>query len=235
MPLLTQAELDSKVEKFVSNGVLPVAQAVISHVGYGPEKLTQGGGLHIAWHTSRKAAEFGLRDQKLATQAEADARAAANKDVVSLSEMSRTLFAGDEPTLTLLGLTAERETVTGSDGQPTGTVAARPPESTAETVLRWRTRLDNAVSLTGDAATVLADAGWTTVRLGKARDLVEAYAQADIAQQVAIRAAQEASDQQELDLAALRQWYTTAAAICKQAIKDADPTNHQQLLELLAF
>jgi len=33
--------------------------------------------------------------------------------------------------------------------------------------------------------------------------------------------------------AELRQWYTTTAAICKQAIKDADAGNHQQLLELL--
>ena len=112
-------------------------------------------------------------------------------------------------------------------------MAARPDESTAETLLRWRTRLDNAASLTGDAAVLLADAGWTTARLGKARDLVEAYAQADVAQQAAIRAAQEALDQPALDQAALRAWYTTAAALCKRAIKDADPQNHQQLMELL--
>ena len=83
------------------------------------------------------------------------------------------------------------------------------------------------------AAAVLTAAGWPTLRLSKTRDLVEAYAQADIAQQAAIRAYQQASAQAVLDTEALRKWYTTAAALCRQAIKDADPTNHQQLLELL--
>ena len=233
MPALTHAQLDHKVEKLVTNGQLPVAQLVISSIGYGPLKLQEGGSLRTAWHANQKTTEFHLHAQKLATQAEADARAAANQAVVSLSETCRTVFEGDEPTLTLLGLTAERETVTGPDGQPTGTVAARPPESTDEVLARWRKQVENASSLPTAAAAVLTAAGWPTLRLSKTRDLVEAYAQADIAQQAAIRAYQQASDQAVLDTEALRKWYSTAAALCRQAIKDADPTNHQQLLELL--
>jgi len=41
------------------------------------------------------------------------------------------------------------------------------------------------------------------------------------------------SDKQTADIEALRAWYTTAAALCKRAIKDVDSQNHQQLLELL--
>jgi hypothetical protein len=41
------------------------------------------------------------------------------------------------------------------------------------------------------------------------------------------------SDQQTGDIEALRAWYTTTAALCKRAIKNAGPDNHQQLLELL--
>ena len=232
MPALTQAQLDHKVEKLVTNGQLPVAQLVINSIGYGPLKLQEGGSLRTTWHANHKSAEFNLHAQKLATQAEADARAAANQAVVSLSETCRTVFEGDEPTLTLLGLTAERETVTGPDGQPTGTVAARPPESTDEVLARWRKQVENASSLPA-AAAVLATAGWPALRLSKTHDLVEAYAQADLAQQVAIQTYQQASDQAVLDTEALRKWYSTAAALCRQAIKDADPTNHQQLLELL--
>jgi len=233
MPALTHAQLDHKVEKLVTNGQLPVAQLVISSIGYGPLKLQEGGSLRTAWHANQKTTEFHLHAQKLATQAEADARAAANQAVVSLSETCRTVFEGDEPTLTLLGLTAERETVTGPDGQPTGTVAARPPESTDEMLARWRKLVENASSLPAAAAAVLATAGWPALRLSKTHDLVEAYAQADLAQQVAIQTYQQASDQAVLDTETLRKWYSTAAALCRQAIKDADPTNHQQLLELL--
>src|SRR3972149_5370701 len=98
MSALTQNELDHKVEKFVTNGQLPVAQAVIGPVGYGPAKLEEGAGLRPTWHAHQKTAELNLHTQKMATQAEAEAGAAANKGVGSLSESGRTLFEGDEPT-----------------------------------------------------------------------------------------------------------------------------------------
>ena len=64
-------------------------------------------------------------------------------------------------------------------------------------------------------------------------ELVEAFATADIDQQSAIQTYQQLSAQQTADIEALRAWYTSAAALSKRAIKDADPQNHQQLLELL--
>ena len=42
-----------------------------------------------------------------------------------------------------------------------------------------------------------------------------------------------AQAKQVKDVEALRAWYTTAAALCRRAIKDADPDNCQQLMKLL--
>ena len=70
-------------------------------------------------------------------------------------------------------------------------------------------------------------------RLTALNGLVEAFAKADIDQQSAIQTYQQLSAQQTADIEALRTWYTSAAALSKRAIKDADPKNHQQLLELL--
>jgi len=46
---------------------------------------------------------------------------------------------------------------------------------------------------------------------------------------------QKVSGQQAANSEALHAWYTTAAALSKRAIKDSDPDNHQQLLELLGL
>ncbi len=230
---LSHTELERKVKKLVTHGAEPVAQTILHAVGYGPAKLAEGGTLHTTWETSVRTADETLHHQKQATQAEAAARAVANKDLVSFDEMSRTLLAGDEPTLTLLGLTPEQATVKGPDGQPMRTVATRPPVAIADTLRRWFERLDNALGLTGDAAALLAGAGWTVDRLKVVRGRVEAYSQADLDQQTAIRLADEASAQQVQNYEALRHWYTVAAAICRQAIKDADPTDHLQLLDYL--
>lgn len=195
MPPLTQAQLDLKVEKLTTNGLLPVAQTVLVSV-YAPPKLAHGAQLRTDWRASQRAADMALLNQKEATRLEAEMRDAASKEAVSLSEMGRTLFATEEPILTLLGLTPIQETVIGPDGQPIGTVAARPSESTAETLARWRALFGNALALTGSPAERLTEVGWTPVRLSKALEAVERYAQAEIAQQVAIQAAQETSDQQ---------------------------------------
>ena len=70
-------------------------------------------------------------------------------------------------------------------------------------------------------------------RVTAAQALVGTFAKADTDQQAAIQTYQQLSDKQTADIEALRAWYTTAAALSKRAIKDADPKNHQQLMELL--
>ena len=62
---------------------------------------------------------------------------------------------------------------------------------------------------------------------------MEAYASADLAQQVALQTRDTAQAKQTDDQAALRKWYTTQAALCKRAIKDADPQDKHGVLGLL--
>jgi len=233
--MLSQAELERKVEVFTTNGKKPEAQAVIGKVGYLPAKLDEQAILLADIRLGHAAVPAALKVQKQATAAEAAAREAANRAVVSLSDTGRIIFAGDEPTLTALGLTTQYETVKGPDGLPTGTVATRPPESTAEVIKRWRGQVGVAASLPPDKATLLSAADWGNARVKAAQDAVEAYAQADTDQQAAIQTYQKVSGQQIANVEALRAWYSTAAALSKRAIKDSDPDNHQQLLELLGL
>ena len=92
-----------------------------------------------------------------------------------------------------------------------------------------------AASLPPDKAALLSAADWGNARVKAAQDAVEAYAQADTDQQAAIQTYQKVSGQQIANVEALRAWYSTAAALSKRAIKDSDPDNHQQLLELLGL
>jgi hypothetical protein len=231
--MLTQAELERKVEVFTTNGKQLGAQAVIGKVGYVPAKLDEHAALLAAIRLGHSAVPDALKGQKQATADEAAARAAANKEVASLSDTCRIVYKDDEPTLTALGLTTQHETVKGPDGKPPGTVVARASEATAEVIKRWRSRVDVAAKLAPDKAVLLDAAGWSAARVTAAQALVEAFAEADTDQQAAIQTYQQMSDQQTADIEMLRSWYTTAAALCKCAIKDADPQNHQQLMELL--
>ena len=213
MPELTQAQLERKAESLTANGLRPDAQAVLSAVGYTPPKLDEGRALVTALKADHVAVQDAVHAQKQATRQEADTRAAAEQLLGSFSETARIVFAGDEPTLTALFLTTRYETKTGTDGQPAEQVAVRPSRGTAEVLQRWRTQLGVAASLQAEKLAVLSAAGWSADRLSAASQAVEAYASADLAQQAAFQTHQQAQIKQKDDLAALRQWYSTAAAL----------------------
>ena len=124
--MLSQAELERKVEVFTTNGKKPEAQAVIGKVGYGPAKLDEQATLLADIRLGHAAVPAALKVQKQATTAEAAAREAANKEITSLSDTGRIVYKDDEPTLTALGLTTQYETVKGADGQPDVKVAGPP-------------------------------------------------------------------------------------------------------------
>src|SRR3989304_462011 len=142
--MLTQAELERKVEVFTANGKQPGAQAVIGKVGYTPPKLDEQAALLGRIRLGHSTVPDALKGQKQATATEAAAREAASKEITSLSDTCRIVYKDDEPTLTALGLTTQYETVKGPDGQPTGTVAGGPSEATADVIARWRSRADVA-------------------------------------------------------------------------------------------
>ena len=116
--MLSQAQLERKVEVFTTNGKKPEAQTVIGKVGYGPAKLDEQATLLGDIRLGHAAVPAALKVQKQATAAEAAAREAANQAVVSLSDTGRIVFAGDEPTLTALGLSTRYETIKGLPAWP---------------------------------------------------------------------------------------------------------------------
>jgi hypothetical protein len=234
MVTMTQATLERKAEILVINGRQPEAQAVIAGVSYGPAALDEGAARLDAMRASRARKHELLAEQKAATQAEAQARRAARREIVSLSQTARTLFAADVPTLTALGLLPRYESVVTPAGRKSRR-AARRSQSTAEMLKSWRQLVDNARTLDDEAAAQLSAAGWPAERLVEASALIEAYAAADTAQQAAFQAYGEASNLFTADLAALRAWYRRAASLIKIAIKHADPADQAQLRELLGL
>ena len=235
MARLTIAQLIRKAEIFVTNGALPEAQAVLSGVGYGPTELTNAQTLVNTVKAGHASTKELLAAQKNATKAEHQAQAEAAKEIVSLSEVARILFAEDEPTLTALGLQTQYETVVDPETGEETQQAVQPSESTAQRLIRWRQLVTNAPKLESDLLDMLIDAGWTTTRLSQANSLVEAYAAADTEQQDAIQNYQATSAQFKDDTAELRQWYRRARAISSIAIKDNDPQNLSNLRELLGL
>ena len=233
MSKLTQAELEHKSEVFITNGQLPQAQSVIGKVGCTALVLKGKAALLAEVQNGHVVVPQANQMQKHATDVEALAKRASQKEITSLNDTCRTIFRDDEPTLTALGLTTQYETKAGPEGQPSIQVAVRPSNATSEVLKRWRSRLGVALELEESKAAALAEAGWDKTRLQAAQQKVEAYAAADTNQQVARAAHQQATGQHTSNVDALRAWYTTAAALSRRAIKDADPENHLQLLELL--
>jgi len=234
MSSLSQAKLERRTEVLVTNGKQPQAQAVIAGVGYVPTELDAGAALLEAVRQGRAHRQELLAEQKKATRAEQQARQAASREMVSLGQTVRTLFADDAPTLTALGLLTQYQSVITPEGD-TVLLAATLSRSTAELLKRWRQLVDNARSLDAESLARLAAASWTGERLAAAGVLVEAYAAADTAQQAAIQAYQEASALFKADVEALRAWYGRAARLIQIALKDVDPTNQAQLRELLGL
>lgn len=232
---LSQKNLIQKTKTLTTNGLHPDAQAIISGVGYPPAVLAVGSGYADAVYNGPAEVQAAKTEQTRATQAEAELRAAVQREAAALAETARVLFADDAPTLLALDLQTRYETVTDAETGETKQVAVRPSEATADVIVHWNIMFTNGGRLPDAQKALLAAAGWDNNRLTAGVDAVEAYSNADIAQQAAIQGYQARSDRQKTDVETLRTWYSNASRLCKVAIKTADPNNHQQLLELLGL
>lgn len=235
MAKLSRSSLVRQAEIFITNGARPEAQAVIAGVGFGPTALSNGQTLVSAIKTGQAQTKELLAAQKSATRAEKNARTAAQKEITSLSETARLLFGNDDATLTSLGLQTQYQTVTDPITGLSSQQAVPAPQATAELISRWRQLTTNAARLETAQQAELTAAGWGSARLTAVAALVEAYADADTNQQDAIQNYQAASAQYQADMEALRDWYGRARQLSGRAIKDADPTNQQNLRELLGL
>lgn len=235
MSAYTQSELLRRSAIFTANGHKAEAQAVIVGVGYTPTELTAGASKIVTVKDADAIRTELDALKRKATHAEKIARTAAQKELTSLSETARTLFAKDLPTLGLLDLQTRYETISDSETGETKKVAVQASKATANVLAHWRTVLAGTSHLAEAEQLALTTAGWPPPRVANARALVEAFGSADIAQQAAIQAAQAASQTYITAVKTLETWYIKARRLCRIAIKDADPTNSQNLLELLGI
>jgi hypothetical protein len=232
---------------FVTNGQLTQAQAALAGIGYNPAGLTDGETLLQNWLAVQARTKTLLADQKRATQAEQDARQAAQDEINQLKNTIHILFGKDEPLLTSLGL-RPRRTGTSSNGSgssssdgsdeassATTTTRIRPSRSTADTIARWRLLVTNVQALNDEQKSRLAERGWDADRLAATAALVEAYVAAEMNQQQQIQAYQaEVTAAKEIELA-LRQWYHQAARLTKVALRQTSLATRDQLRDLLGL
>ena len=125
------------------------------------------------------------------------------------------------------------ETVTDSETNETRQVAVNQSRATADLIAHWRAVLAGAMKLDALEQTMLAAAGWPQTRVTVASVLVEAYASADTSQQGAIQDAQSASEEFRTAIYGLEAWYVKGRRLSRIAIRDVDPNNSQNLIELL--
>ncbi|MFN8460128.1 MAG: hypothetical protein U0401_36675, partial [Anaerolineae bacterium] len=177
MSAIPQSKLQHHVHMLVINGQLPQVQSALAGVGYDAAGLEAGGGLLQAWLAGQARVKSVLANQKRATQAEREARQAAQAEINRFSQTVRILFGQDEPLLTSLGLRPHR---TRSNGHPEGSNGAngsteptngkaahhlRRSRSAAETIAYWRLLLTNAQTINGQHGAHLAAHGWNSERL----------------------------------------------------------------------
>lgn len=235
MPHYSQDEIVRRGEVLSTNGLLAEAQAVLAGIGLTPTALGDGAAKVAALKTARDAKIIASTAKKNATAREASARKNAERELVNFAETSRILFKDDPITLAHLNLQTHYETVTDKETGEASQQAVRASKATAETIARWRLSLAGAQSLDAANKAILAGVAWPATRVTAALTLVEAYAQADTAQRVAIQAFEQASGALIAAFDDLSAWYTRTRKLCLIAIKAADPKNAQNLVELLGL
>jgi hypothetical protein len=178
----------------------PEIKAAVAQFGYTTVKLNKGKALYEAALAAVNAQKSGKGTQKDATAQLKAAQTEARDAYQALAKVARaTLSKAEQATL---GLGAE-------------------PRGTAAFIQAGYTLFDNA----GEVA-ALAEFGYEADRLAAERAKIEAYDQANQAQEMAKGAAQQATQDQDAALAALSEWVAQYLKIAKVALR-----GRKQLLE----
>ncbi|NUM48859.1 MAG: hypothetical protein HUU38_29490 [Anaerolineales bacterium] len=128
---------------------------------------------------------------------------AAQKELTCLIETAHTLFAGNLPLLTLLGLPPQAPTPHPAPG----------PHGVTEMLTQWHATLAGVPHLDASAQAQFALAGWPPARLNKARALLEGYLKAKIDHQTATASARTAHHLYKTALQDLETWYHQTHAL----------------------
>ena len=178
----------------------PEIKSAIAQFGYTTTKLNKGKALYDAALAAVNAQKSCKGEQKTATADLKVALTDARDAYQALAKVARATLSKEEQT----GLGLGKE-----------------PRGTAAFIQAGYTLFDNA----GDVA-ALADFGYDADKLAAERAKVEAYDQANQAQEMAKGAAQQATQDQDAALAAMSDWVAQYLKIAKVALR-----GKKQLLE----
>jgi len=201
-PKTTTAQQLTAAQLAITNSLAdPEIKAAVAQYGYTTAKLNAGKALYEAALAAVNAQKSSRGDQKAATAdlkaKEKDARDAYQ----AAAKVARAAL--DKDGLTKLGLVGKE------------------PRDTAGLIAAGYTLFDNAAD-----SQLLADFGYDTDRIAEERAKIEAFDQANQAQEMAKGAAQQATQDQEAALEKLNDWLAQYLKIAKVALR-----GKKQLLE----
>lgn len=181
----------------------PEIQELVSAYGYPAEKLNAAKALFEAAQAAVNHQRLKSGAQQESTQALAEAEAAARDAYRALAGVARAVFIKDQAQLIKLGLTG------------------RHPKDLAGFLTAAYTLLDNALNLS-----VLAEYGYDAAKLQTERGKISALETANLRQESAIGAAQQATVERDAALQALNDWVSQYRKIARVALRE-----QKQLLE----
>ncbi len=200
-PVVTIAQQLNAAQLAIANSLAdPEIKAAVAQFGYTTAKLNKGKALYDAALAAVNAQKSGKGSQKDATAQLKAALTDARDAYQALTKVARATLSKEEQAG--LGLSKE-------------------PRGTAAFIQAGYTLFDNA----GDIA-ALADFGYDADKLAAERAKIEAYDQANQAQEMAKGSAQQATQDQDAALAAMNDWVAQYVKIAKVALR-----GKKQLLE----
>lgn len=201
-PKQTIAQQLNAMQLAITNSLAdPEIKAAVAQYGYTTARLNAGKALYTAALTAVNAQKSGKGDQKAATAELIAKEKEAHDAYQAAAKIARAALSKAD--LAVLGLNN------------------RAPRDTAGFIAAAYTLFDNAA-----AGRLLADYGYDTDRIAEERAKIEAFDQANQAQEMAKGAAQQATQDQEAALQKMNDWLAQYLKIAKVALR-----GKKQLLE----
>ena len=200
-PVVTIAQQLNAAQLAIANSLAdPEIKATVAQFGYTTAKLNKGKALYDAALAAVNAQKSGKGTQKDATAQLKAALTDARDAYQALAKVARATLSKEEQA----GLGLGKE-----------------PRGTAAFIQAGYTLFDNAGGIAA-----LADFGYDADKLAAERAKIEAYDQANQAQEMAKGSAQQATQDQDAALAAMNDWVAQYVKIAKVALR-----GKKQLLE----
>lgn len=198
----------------------------LATLGYNEAELATGQQLYETVLAARTASHSAHGDQLGATGSVDELRERVENQVSALTQMARTIFAGNDEVLETLGLRlGARATpeagATGETSDTTTTTVTRRQKTRTQAALLDRARtLYDAALQTPDLLAALTTVGYSKTRLESERAEVAALEQADATQEGAKADAKASTASQSSALEALNDWLARLRGVARAGLRD---------------